>query len=145
MKNLRLIVLTAAVVLQTGAARGADSARLTEEQTRNYLTATTYKESILKPLLDRQRDGLRKIRTLIAADEPASKVQRELDALKEVFVAIQSVEARYAAALASFLTPPQIAKVAAARAAKFRKLASSAKTGDTHDAGSIPGDEEEKE
>ena len=132
MKNMSVIVLTGALILSAHGARGAGTV-LTDDQARRYQAVTTSRDELLKPLLDRQQDGLRKVRTRIAASESERDVKRELDELKAIFVEIQSVETRYNAELASFLTPGQRVKLAASRVAKASEPAH------------VPGEEEEKE
>ena len=132
---------------QAGAARGAALAGMTEEQSRKYAAASAVKAEALKPHLERQKNGLRRLRELIAADKPESEVQRELDSLKDTSGAIQEIQGRYESALASFMTPDQRAKLAFARAVKAKKLVAAAKVGaDAQEASlHVPGDEEEKE
>ena len=120
--------------------RAAEGGGLTEDQTRKYRAATKLRDEAEAPLLTRQRDGLAKIRGLIAAGKSDREVQRELDGLKPVFAELRTIDERCEDSLAKVLTSAQRAKLAAAELAAPKK---GVVTGDSP--GNVPGDEEEQE
>jgi len=136
MRKIAAIVLAAAAFLAPLRLGAVEGAGLTEEQTRLRKEALKLKEDALRPLLERQREGLAAMRMLIAADKSEREVKKEVAELKETFARIAAVSDRYETSLASFLTPSQRAKLAVEEAAAAKK---------TSEADEVSGDEEERE